>query len=128
MNAENWDEEFAGELEIDITDDGDTELNAEGARSYRAKATRLNYISPDRPDNGYAVKESARNISKPRTSDFQKVRKMGWYLVGKLCLIQRIPWQEIPDRIVAFTDSDWAGCARWAKSTSGGRFFFGNTF
>ena len=75
MNGENWDSEFAGELEINTTEDGDTELNADDARSYRAIAARLNYISPDRPDIGYAVKESARNMSKPRASDFQKFRR-----------------------------------------------------
>ena len=31
-NRESWDDEFAGELEIDETNDGDTELNAEDAR------------------------------------------------------------------------------------------------
>ena len=101
------------------------ELRADGARSYRAIAARLNYISPDRPDIGYAVKESARNMSKPRASYFQKLRKIGRYLVGKPRLIMRFPWQETPDRTVAFTDSDWAGYARSAKSTTGGAICFG---
>ena len=64
MNGQSWDNEFAGELEIDTTEYGDTELGAEDARCYRAIAGRLNYTSPDRPDIGYAVKESARNMSK----------------------------------------------------------------
>ena len=42
MNGESWDDKSAGELEIDDTNDGDTELNAEDARSYRAIAARLN--------------------------------------------------------------------------------------
>ena len=48
MNGENWDAELTGELEIDNTDDGDTELDAEDA-SYRAIVARLNYISPIDP-------------------------------------------------------------------------------
>ena len=36
MNGESWDDEFAGKLEIDDNNDGDTELNAEDARRYRA--------------------------------------------------------------------------------------------
>ena len=80
--GESWDNEISNELEID--DDGDdTELDAERARSYRAIAARRNYISPDRPDIGYAVKESARNMIEPRVSDLQKLRKIGRYLVGK---------------------------------------------
>ena len=80
--GEKWDNAISNEFEID--DDGDdTELDAERARSYRAIAACLNYISPDRPDIGYAVKESARNMIEPRVSDLQKLRKIGRYLVGK---------------------------------------------
>ena len=125
MNGESWDNELAGELEINTTEDDDTELNADDARSYRAIAARLNYISPDRPDIGYAVKESARNMSKPRACDFQKLRKICRYLVGKPRLTMRFPWQETPDRIVALTNSDWGGCARSAKSISVGAICFG---
>ena len=54
LKDESWDSETSNELEID--DDGDdAELDGEGARSYRAIAARLNYISPDRPDIDYAV-------------------------------------------------------------------------
>ena len=123
-NGENWDAEISDDLEVD-DDDGDDLLDADGARSYRAIAARLNYISPDRPDIGYAVKESARNMSKPRSSDFQKLRKIGRYLIGRPRLILSFPWQNIPDRVVAFTDSDWAGCAKSAKSTSGGAICLG---
>ena len=126
-NGDSWDGETGDGLEVD-DDDDDSELDADKARSYRAIAARLNYISPDRPDIGYAVKEAARNMSKPRVSDFQKLRKIGRYLVGKPRLIMRFPWQNAADRIVAFTDSDWAGCARSARSTSGGRFVLGNMF
>lgn len=84
---------------------------------------------PDRPDIGYAVKESAHNMSNPRASDFQKLRKIGRYLGGKPHLIMRFPWQDISDIIVAFTDSDWAGGARSAKSTTrGGGLFWGTRF
>ena len=44
--GERWDNEISNELEIDDYGD-DTELDAERARSYRAIAARLNYISPD---------------------------------------------------------------------------------
>jgi hypothetical protein len=125
MNGDSWDDENGNGLEVD--DDDDSELDADKARSYRAIAARLNYISPDRPDIGYAVKEAARNMSKPRVSDFQRLRKIGRYLVGKPRLIMRFPWHNTPDRIVAFTDSDWAGCARSAKSTSGGGGLFWGT-
>ena len=60
---------------------------------------RLNYISPDRPDIGYAVKESAQNMSKPRASDFQKLREIGRYLVGKPRRIMRFDGKRFPTEL-----------------------------
>ena len=110
---------------MDRDDDGDEELAPELARMYRGVAARLNYISTDRPDLGFSVKESARNMSKPRASDMKRLKKIGRYLIGRPRLILSFAWQNIPDRIVAFTDSDWAGCTRSAKSTSGGAVCLG---
>jgi len=87
---------------------------------YRGVAARLNYLAPDRADIGYAVKEAARDMSAPRQSSMRKLRKIGRYLIGKPRLVSKFAWQEWPSLVSAFTDSDWAGCARTAKSTSGG--------
>ena len=35
------------------------------------------------------------------------------------------PWQGLVDSVGAFSDSDWAGCKRTARSTSGGTLFLG---
>ena len=113
-------------LEIEYDQDGeDQELDAGAARLYRAVAARLNYIAPDRPDIGYAVKESARSMSRPRWSDMRRLKKIGKYLIGKPRLVARFDWQEWPDRVTTFTDSDWAGCGKTAKSTSGGAVCIG---
>ena len=34
-------------------------------------------------------------------------------------------WQDRPTKVTAFTDSDWAGCVKTAKSTSAGAIHFG---
>ena len=60
----NW--EF--EPNVDNEVDDEELLGPEGARLYRGVAARLNYIAPDRPDIAYAVKESARGMSAPKTS------------------------------------------------------------
>ncbi len=39
-------------------------------------------------------------------------------------LVYLYPWQEI-DAIDVYVDTDWAGCARTRKSTSGGCVMFG---
>ena len=43
------------------------ELKGEQASRYRALAARLNYLSSDRPDMQYAVKEACREMSSPTT-------------------------------------------------------------
>jgi hypothetical protein len=95
-------------------------LDRPEARRYRAIAARLNYLAPDRLDIAYSVKEAARNMSSPRQSDFEKLKRIGRYLLAKPRLISRFEWQSGVDMITAYTDSDWAGCAATCKSTSGG--------
>ena len=52
------------DIEDEEADDADDPpLGPEEARLYRGIAARLNYIAPDRPDIGYAVKESARAMA-----------------------------------------------------------------
>ena len=121
---DRWDVEEASEVAMD-GDDNDVVLGDVEARLYRGVAARLNYISPDRPDIGYAVKEAARSMSSPCASDLRRLRKIGKYLLGKPRLVSLFKWQEMPTRITTFTDSDWAGCARSAKSTSGGAVCLG---
>ncbi len=100
--------------------DSEEELNPEEARKYRAIAARLNYIAADRPDIQYAVKEAARVMSRPRIKDWPLLNKIGRYLRGRPRLILRFPWQVLQSVVTGYTDSDWAGCSRTAKSTSGG--------
>ena len=113
------------ECEVHDEDFVDTVLGKEEARLYRGVAARLNYIAPDRPDIGYAVKEAARSMSDPKEGDLRRLRKIGRYLIGKPRLVSLFKWQAMPSRVTAFTDSDWAGCARSAKSTSGGAICIG---
>ena len=95
-------------------------LPREEARKYRAIAARLNYLAPDRLDIAYSVKEVARNMASPRWSDFQKLKRIGRYLIARPRLISKFAWPPGVDLIAAYTDSDWAGCAATCKSTSGG--------
>ena len=44
-------------------------LDVEKARTYRALAARANYLSQDRSDIGFAVKELCRHMSTPRVCD-----------------------------------------------------------
>ena len=100
--------------------DEDEELEPGEARRYRAIAARLNYLAADRIDVQYAVKESARAMSRPKKSHWKMLNRIGRYLVGRPRVVIKFDWQVEQDIITAYTDSDWAGCIRTARSTSGG--------
>jgi len=53
------------------------------------------------------------------------LKRIARYLktVPRLC--QLFEWQEMPSRVEAFVDSDWAGCKRTCRSTSGGAMLLG---
>ena len=104
----------------------DDELGREDARRYRAVAARLNYLAPDRVDIGYSVKEAARSMAKPLVGDWDKLKRIGRYLLGKPRLISKFAWQSETEMVTAYSDSDWAGDKSTCKSTSGGILVIGS--
>ena len=94
-------------------------LSKEDAKVYRAVAARLNYLGPDRPDMQYAIKEAARCMSAPRECDWILLKRMGRYLIHRPRLVIEFPWQKRPSCLDGYTDSDWGGCTKSRKSTSG---------
>ena len=59
-------------------------------------------------------------MSNPCSHHWQQLSKIGRYLLGKPRLVLKFPWQEESKMITTYTDSDWAGCVKTARSTSGG--------
>ena len=51
---------------------------------------------------------------------------MARYLRGRPRVVQRYRWQEAQEKVVGYSDSDWAGCRRTARSTSGGVLMLGS--
>ena len=122
MSAEMPDDD----IDEETVDEDDEPLGPVEARRYRAIAARLNYLVPDRIDIQYAVKESARAMSCPKAGDWPKLQRLGRYLLGRPRLVIEFPWQNSPSLVTAYTDSDWAGCAKTARSTSGGIVMIGD--
>ena len=96
------------------------ELQGAEATKYRAIIARGNFLSIDRPDIQYAVKEASRCMAKPTTKDWAKLERLAKYLVHRPRAVTKYPWQDRPKEIITYTDSDWAGCRKTRKSTSGG--------
>ena len=101
--------------------DLDELLDAEEGTAFRRLAARANYLAADRADIAYAVKGLCRDMSAPKVSSWRKLKRLARYLVGTKRLVLRYPRQNMQEPVIdVYTDSDWAGCKRTRKSTSGG--------
>ena len=103
----------------------DSELKGMDHTMYRALAARANYLALDRPDIQFATKEICRAMSNPTKSDWLKLKRLGRFLIDAKRLVAKYPWQATEDHLKGYSDSDWAGCAKTAKSTSGGAIMLG---
>ena len=95
-------------------------LDESMAKGYRTLGARANYLAMDRPDIQFATKEICRGMANPTRGDKKKLKRLARYLIGRPRLVSKFRYQEEPWEVDGFSDSDWAGCKRTAKSTSGG--------
>ena len=102
-----------------------TPLGEHAASKYRRGAALCNYLAQDRCDIGYATKEVARWMSKPRMVDELHLKRLIRYLRHHPRGVYKYSWQQPIGKLQCFTDSDWAGCVHTRKSTSGGALMRG---
>ena len=95
------------------------------AKEYRTLAARANYLALDRPDIQYAVKECCRGMAAPVVGDRRKLKRLARYLLEVPRLVSTFPFQGPQGELTGYSDSDWAGCKRTARSTSGGAVLVG---
>ena len=91
---------------------------------FRGSAARSNYLSADRVDLQFAGKEVCRSMSEPTKLSWKALKRIGRYLCGRPRLVYVYRRQEIRT-IDVYVDTDWAGCVRTRKSTSGGVVMLG---
>ena len=108
-----------------------TEMNAkdeplpdEKITQFRAVAARCNYLAADRPDAQYSSKEICRWMANPSTVGLQALKRLGRYFEGHKRVVWEYPFQEAKG-VDVYSDTDWAGCVRTRKSTSGGCMLIG---
>ena len=97
---------------VRTTDEEDgKELDAESRACHRSWTMRASYLSQDRCELQFAVKELARRMQQPN-------KRLVRVLKGSpRCLVVYNRQAEQPIKNV-FSDSDWAGCAKTRRSTS----------
>ena len=106
----------------DSVEDESELLTPVEAKKFRGLAAVVNYMSLDRMDTQFAAKEICRHMARPRTSSWLKLKRMARYLLQypKLIWTFRGDVGDSAEIIKVFSDSDWAGCRRSRRSTSGG--------
>ena len=106
-------------LGVRMTDEDDgKELDAENRACYRSWTMRASYLSQDRCELQFAVKELARRMQQPNAKNMQALKRLVRFLKGSpRCLVvcNRQPEQPFVD---VFSDSDCAGCTKTRRSTS----------
>jgi len=101
------------------------EVSGEEATMFRSVVARANYLSQDRSDIRYAVKELSRAMSAPRVGDINRLKRFGRYLSHHPRLQQYLKPQGKTKYLDVWVDTDFAGCLKTRKSTSGGVVMFG---
>ena len=109
----------------DCEEESEELMGKEAAAFYRRTAARLNYASLDNPCIAFAAKEASRTMSAPRICDEAKVKRILRYLLAYPVATYLYAWQAAPLSLEGFSDSDWAGCRRTRRSTSGGVILHG---
>ena len=95
-------------------------MPAPEAKSYRGLVALGNYMAQDRVDISFGSKEVSKTMSAPAYADLAPVKRLGRYLQEHPRCVTCYPWQDAPQSIDAYSDSDWGGDQVTRRSTSGG--------
>jgi len=103
-------------------------LGDERVTKYRAVVARSNYLAQDRSNIQNAAKELCRNMANLHEGDWTAAKRLGRYLLSKPRFEARYDHQRLPGFMQVWVDTDFAGCMRTRKSTSGRAIMFGDYF
>ena len=105
----------------------DKPLAEEKHTAFKAIAARGNSLGPDRPEMQYAAKEICRWMAAPSELGVQALKRLWRFLDSHRRLVFEFPFQTA-DKVDVYSDTDWSGCVRTRKSTSGGCLMLGAHF
>ena len=117
--------ELSGTNGLDEGEECDEEVEGGEAKEFRGVAARMNYLAQDSPDVQFATKEVCRGMARPTRSDWRKLKKLARFIVGRCAVVWEYKNQEEGQEMRVKTDSDWAGCKKTRKSSSGGALMLG---
>ena len=103
----------------------DTPFSPEEHSVYRTAVGKLLWLALSRGDIAHATKELSRDATVPTMQRVAKLKHLLRYLIGtKMCVLRLRPSYQLSDGncsldVNVYVDSDWAGCSKTGKSTSG---------
>lgn len=95
-------------------------LDMKRTSQFRVMAARANYLSLDRSDIQFAVKELCRDMSSPSEESWVGLKRLCKYLKGHPRVVYEYKWQDKVGVIDVYSDANWAACKTSRKSISGG--------
>ena len=102
----------------------DVELLKALHTAFRGASARGNYLAADRIDAQFPCKEICRYMANPTEHAWRALKRLCRYFTSAPRFVYEFRQQSV-DRIDVYTDTDWAGCPKTRKSTSGGVVMFG---
>ena len=114
-----------GTATADRTANATEPLSSEEHKCYRTAVGKLLWLALVRPDLAYGTKEFSRDLIAPTQESVAKLKHLLRYVNGTKDFVQRLrPAMTLSSGdctldLDCFVDSDWAGCNRTRKSTSG---------
>ena len=101
-------------------------MDADQSTAFRALSARANYLALDRPDLCFGAKELCRDFAKPSSKSVGRLKRLVRYDVCKPRLVWRYDYESPSKALDVFCDTDFAGCMRTRRSTSGGVAMLGS--
>ena len=95
----------------------DTELFS-APTYFRSLAGRLQYLTLTRPDIQFAVNFVCQRMHAPTITDFTHLKRILRYIRGTTAYGIHLH-KDSPLSLIAYSDSDWAGCRDTRRSTTG---------
>ena len=93
---------------------------------HRALAERINYLSMDRAVVAVVAKELCRDFSSPTNESVEALRHAARHLHHHPRLVYYYNYENSTDVFDCYVDTDFAGCLRSRRSTSGGVLMYGS--
>ena len=101
-------------------------LDQSSSTRYRGLVARMNYLGQDRSDIQFTIKELSKDMANPTTASMSRIKRLVRYLKGAPRYIIKMKYQSKPNSLTAWSDTDFAGCTKSRKSTSGGLVMHGS--